>query len=608
MILLNSLQNGLRRRAAADEGGFTLIELMVAVTVLMVALVSLAYLVLIGFSDIALARQRQGANGLANQTLEQVRALPFDTLKKGLSNADLTASTTTGNVSFDPNIIKNGTCGAPTVYCYKGEAIPRGANANVVPLVPHQQNLTIGPSSYTIRVYVTYYNNVTTNNTFRVTVEVSWANAQLGGVSNKVTAQTIAFSGSGCLSSATHPFAAPCQPFFYGSGSWDAANVKLNGTIEGLGLDNATLLPAQDSSNMQIEQISAVQGVSQASGVSLKLTSQQPTTSGSDRVTSSADNDPSQPGNDYSTTTVTSSGSTVSANGSSNTVLALNPSTGDPGDTTSTTIAGLANPTAPCPLAGSQVDQQPCGASNIRQAAAMSATLDIQPNGSPLGLINLASVAASTTPANSYTNRDLQSGADGLVRTLASRQIGTVTVAGLPANLAASDLPAGWNGSLVQITGFADSVSAEAGTNTAVPSVTAAGSISYWNGTGYTTRAIAAGPSANLGVGSVHLATLWSGKVLQIDIQGAPNIECGVAWAAGCPATGGTTTSSTGMTCSPACPNTRTAASAQSNSPFVGDIFYKVTYDGSVIAQLTIHVDLGILLAKNSYQVAPSAS
>jgi len=234
MLLLNNLlQNGLRKRAS-DEGGFTLIELMVAVTVLMVALVSLAYLVLIGFSDIALARQRQGANGLANQTLEQVRALPFDTLKKGLSNADLTASTTTGNASFDPNIIKNGTCGAPTVYCYKGEAIPRGANPNVVPLVPHQQKLKIGSTSYTIRTYVTYYNNITTNNTFRVTVEVTWANSQIGGVSNKVTAQTIAFSGTGCLSTSTHPFAAPCQPFFYGSGTWDAATVTMTGTVEGM--------------------------------------------------------------------------------------------------------------------------------------------------------------------------------------------------------------------------------------------------------------------------------------------------------------------------------------------------------------------------------------
>src|SRR5262245_37252296 len=243
MLLLNKLfQNGLRKRAHADEGGFTLIELMVAVTVLMVALVSLAYVVLVGFSDIAVARPRQGANGLANQTLEQVRALPFDTLKKGLSNADLTASTTTGNASFDANITKN-TCGAPTVYCYKGESIPRGANANVVPLVPHQQNVTIGSTHYTIKVYVTYYNNVTTNNTFRVTTEVSWANSQVGGVSSKVTAQTIAFSGTGCLSTSTHPFAAPCQPFFYGSGSWDAGTITMTGSVEGMNLSTASLLP-----------------------------------------------------------------------------------------------------------------------------------------------------------------------------------------------------------------------------------------------------------------------------------------------------------------------------------------------------------------------------
>jgi hypothetical protein len=494
------------------------------------------------------------------------------------------------------------------VYCYKGEAIPRGNNANVVPLVPHQQNMTVGVTHYTVRAYVTYYNNVTTNNTFRITVEVTWTNAQRGGVSSKVTAQSIAFSGSGCLSSATHPFAAPCQPFFYGSGSWDAGGIVVTGAIEGLDLDSAQLVLPEDSSNMQIEQISAVQGIAHSSGVSLKLQSQsQPTTSALQRAASSADNDPSQPGNDYSSTTVAGSGSAISATGGGS-QLVLTPSSGDPGDTTSTTTASLANPAAPCPLTMSQADKQPCGSSNIRQVAGMSATLDLQPNASPLGLATLASVADSPAPATSFTNRDLQTGFDGVVRTQASRSIGSVVIAGLPANLPASDLPLGWNGSLIQITGFTDSVVAEAGTNTLAPSVAASGTITYWNGAGYSSVAIAPGAGATLPVGSVHLATLWNGKILQIDVQGAAGAECGTGWVAGCPVTGGTTTSSTVMTCTPACPNTRTAALAQSNSPFIGNISYKVTFDGVVLAQVTIRVDLGILLAKNSYQAAPSAS
>src|SRR2546426_2200630 len=116
---MSSLTNAFLRRIRSrlrGEAGFTLIELMVAVGIMLVALLALAYTATIGFSDIALARQRQGASGLANQTMEQIRALPFDVLKKGLSNADLASGSDT----------KITACGVN--YCYGGEQIPRGAN------------------------------------------------------------------------------------------------------------------------------------------------------------------------------------------------------------------------------------------------------------------------------------------------------------------------------------------------------------------------------------------------------------------------------------------------------------------------------------------------
>src|SRR5207249_7571649 len=192
---MGSLTNAFLRRLRSrvrSEGGFTLIELMVAVGIMLVALLALAYTATIGFSDIALARQRQSASGLANQTMEQMRALPFDVLKKGLSNADLTSGS-------DPNI--TGGCGA--TYCYRGEQNPRGANPNVVPLVPHSQTIMVGPTTYTVKSYVTYYKNVTTSNTFRLTVVVTWPNTARRGVSSTVQTQTIAYSGTGCLSTLT---------------------------------------------------------------------------------------------------------------------------------------------------------------------------------------------------------------------------------------------------------------------------------------------------------------------------------------------------------------------------------------------------------------------
>jgi len=75
----------------APEDGFTIVELMVATGVMLAAITAMLYTTLAGLEGIAVARQRQTANGLANQVLEQVRALPFDTVERGLSNTDLSA-------------------------------------------------------------------------------------------------------------------------------------------------------------------------------------------------------------------------------------------------------------------------------------------------------------------------------------------------------------------------------------------------------------------------------------------------------------------------------------------------------------------------------------
>src|SRR5437773_8531899 len=96
-----------RRRTLVDlrsEDGFTLIELVIAATIILTAVLALAYTATIGFSGIALARQRDGANGVANQMMEQIRGLPFDTVRKGLSSSD---------IAGDSNIV---TCGIAKCY------------------------------------------------------------------------------------------------------------------------------------------------------------------------------------------------------------------------------------------------------------------------------------------------------------------------------------------------------------------------------------------------------------------------------------------------------------------------------------------------------------
>jgi type II secretory pathway pseudopilin PulG len=588
------------RLRLASEGGFTLVELMAALGIILVALLAMAYVATIGFSDIALARQRQSANGLANQTVEQVRALPFDTLKAGLANND---------VGADSNITVN-TCGSPppTLYCYGGERIPTGNNPAVEPLVPHQRTVTVGPTTYTVSTYVTYFNNDVSSNAFRITVLVDWTNPARGGVSTRVETQTVAFSGEGCLSEATHPFAGPCQPFFYGTASSSEGRVEITGEIADIEFERASLLLPWESSNVQVEQISSTQGIAQGSGATMKLLNQAEQVVGTDREASAAENDPSAPGLDYQTVSLVGTGGSLQAvDGNGRNSITVVNSSGDAGSTTSTTSASMVNPIYPCPITGlSENDLQPCGSSKSRQVGSMFADLVLRKN-TDLGTARLVDILDAPAEGSSFTHRQLQAGVDGLVHSAVTRSLGTVTLGALPSGLDPLAVPAGWAGYFIRVSGHSDSVTAQTGTNTAPPVVTRSGTVSYWNGVGYSSIAIVPGGATNIPVASVLILDDVGGKLLSVEIQGAVDFGCAV-WLAGCPTTGGSSTSETILSCNPACPNSRTQATAKSNSPFVGDIHYTVIYDGETMAHLTIQVDLGSITAQNTYQPAPAAT
>jgi len=154
--------------------------------------------------------------------------------------------------------------------------------------------------------------------------------------------------------------------------------------------------------------------------------------------------------------------------------------------------------------------------------------------------------------------------------------------------------PVGWSGYLVQITNFTDSATAETGISTAAPSVSASGTIKYWNGAGYTSLTIVKGASVPLVVGPVAVTYTPNGNGTPVVISITASLS-----------TGGTAT----VDSSPSClvPCTRTAASATSNSPLVGTITYKVTQGVVTVANLSIHVDFGALTANANYTPSPSA-
>ncbi|MBW8826746.1 MAG: type II secretion system protein, partial [Acidobacteria bacterium] len=234
------------RRRIADERGFGLLELVIAATVVFGAFTSIAYLGTLAMADVGTARARQSATALANQALEQVRALPRDSIKLGLGNTDL--------ASGDPLITASG-----TDYRYKGERIPHGDNAPVVPLVPHRVTQVLDGTTYTVAVYVTYLNE------------------------------------------------APCQPFLYATASTAPGGITISASptdpataVDGASFDRAVLSLPNQSSNLQSEQSSASQSRVTTSGIGYRSAStDNDTMLGLQTAFASADSDPSQVRQDY---------------------------------------------------------------------------------------------------------------------------------------------------------------------------------------------------------------------------------------------------------------------------------------------------------------------
>lgn len=617
----------IRRRLHA-EGGFSLIELMFALGIILVALFAMAYMITVSLSNVAFARQRDGANSLANQTMEQIRALPFTTIQAGLDNTDLTNTT-------DSNILKPGQGGCPAgSYCYKvvpsvaqcpagvpayGERIPHGTNANITPLVPHQFTQVVGPTTYTISVYDSYLCDIQTTNTFRVTVVVSWAKAQIQGLSTQVTTQSVFYSQSGgCVGSGTHPFAAPCQPFFYATADVQNGTVGISGNVPNLGLFDTIVSPPvsldlpEFTSNLSVEQITNAQGVSTTSGASLDMAVSGPVKAGYARDTTAADNDPAQPGQIYQQTTPNPktgpSAGSVSASGSGDS-FTLSSSGSDTYGSTSTTAASVANACANR-SGTNQTDNQPCSNASSQQKGTLTAVLRLKPPGGDLGDAMLASVSAPATQSFGFTNRDVtpQAGTctgtsgDGCIHADTVRYIGSFTAGGFPASIPG---PAGWNGSLIQVTNFTDSASAESGVGGSNPMATASGTLSYWNGAGYSACTIGTNCPATVSTPKIDIIT---------NVTGVGSVEVllpAVTWTVN--------TATTTKNAPPPAPDTLPAcvaattcianATGTSTSPVTGDLRYQVNFliAGVIqnnLADLTLHVDLGTLQAISRYKPA----
>ena len=258
------------------DDGFTLVEIILAMFLVVTVMAALLGVVVSSLKTIQQAKQRQVSAALATEALEELRALPYKELITspvgGVAAGALPFVVASGSTfSFAP---------PADIVDTPAEILVAGRSATIV----------VDEASYRVMTYVT--SSVKAPGSYNLTAIVEWSSTVSNGVRRAVERST-AFSPGGCLSDALHPYSGPCQAAFSGRAGSESSDVsisQLDLTDPAHPVPSAPLmslmLPAL-SSNVQIEQV--VYGISTlvAGGASDGMT-----TSGATQTSRAVGSDP----------------------------------------------------------------------------------------------------------------------------------------------------------------------------------------------------------------------------------------------------------------------------------------------------------------------------
>ena len=580
----------LRARLSSDERGFTIIESVIAITVIFASLTALAYTATIGFKAMAYSRERITADGVANQIMEEIRGLAYSKIQSGLSSTDL---------GGDANIVS---CSG--VYRFEscsGEKIISSTGLSATAwLVPHTGTLAASATTNNVAMTWSVYdtNDDTTHNPYRVTVIVSWASAVYPNATGSLSrVQSLFWSPSGCVSNSTHPFAAPCNPYFYAEGNIHQANITVTGSVSGLTFTDETLAGTGATATGQTEQVTSVTSSATESGVVVNDGSGTHTEGGNKTTSTAADSDPAIPTAGYQDSgSITGTGGTVTTSAGSTSISAVAPS-GDTYRAEAAVTASASNscpPQAPAPAFALQADNLPCAGANIQPGAtALSSSLNMAGILPSLGSATLGSIAQiASNPQRAFVNREAISGANGRIDAQTIRRFGTINLGGIPSGLTS---PAGFTGYYLTITGYQDAETVQAGTTAAAPSAPApSGSVSVWNGiNGYTSYALNAAGLNGLAANPVTKSQKVNGQ--------------DVVWTISM-YTLGKASETTTMVTNQTGPSGGQITDADATiTPFNCTLHYVVTVNGATVVDTDIKLDLGQMTARAIYGPPPAA-
>ncbi|KQR16200.1 prepilin-type N-terminal cleavage/methylation domain-containing protein [Cellulomonas sp. Leaf334] len=480
----------------SDESGFTLVELLVAMMVISAVLFSLMAVQTSALVTNAQTRQRTQGTAVANEVMEQIRALPWASLSKGMHSAFASAA------GGDPNV--TGTQLRPPADASIDEplVISTDQTTDRAPLSgAGGSNKTVEPDpsipsvTYTSRVYVTR-SAQTAANVLTLTVITSWR-ANQSATPKHVILRSQAFAPTGgCGDSSNQPYLGACQALL--SGDAGATGPTVTVTAAGAGpsgpatTPTTPLIPGTDATVATLSLGNAGVGVTSQQATAVEATAVhggaqsitadadvEAIATGGGRLTNAASNDfgsaGAAPANPPDVTGV-GSATPLDLAGTS-TSLRLAPA--------SSTASLKATTTVSC--ASGIPAGQVCAGSDLTSSGAASVVLTA--GGTPFTVANLAGGGSAKTIGARFTSAAgstavgcVTLSGPGCLATSVARTVGTTSVGSGSWTGAAA--PSG----LASVSSYTDATRVERGpsqkTTTAVTSRT--GTVSYWNGSGYT--------------------------------------------------------------------------------------------------------------------------
>jgi len=522
---------------------------MVIIGIVMVSLITVQVRTL---QTNATSGARITATALANEAMEQFRALPWNVLRKGMASNYLTASGGDLLISGGYLTVQGTTLAvtvAPAGASDQNLTVPRvplfdatGSNARKVTDPEGNGN------TYVVKGYVTA-NSEGVTGAIGLAVVVERRRGTTGVLNRTVVLSTAYAPGGGCGNLDVAPFLTSCQPTYRASSNAASVNALLGSytydTATGTTGGQTSVVPGSTSSALSASSAQAQASVDSAqssvtsgsvvyplSSISPMLASGTATLVGGGSLLAQASNntvDANAPAAHGGFTSGTGTPSFTSVSGTA--TVSVRGDDGRSGTVTASTTTSCATPSGSFVPAG-----QPCAASST--SASGVSTLGASwsyTNALGTQTLNLVAMAPSAAgKSGAWVGRYVQGGSVGIA---GATGCSALTGAGCVSAGANSYLPTvtigkfasgGWDSGaasngLVTISGYRDSVLVQRGGSqqTTPGTYVRRATISYWNGFSYSTIAVGDATATSASTGAVT----WTALDMTISAQATVSVS-----------------------------------------------------------------------------------